>query len=85
MEKGTLRFVVTIAAPGGHGGYPHLSRNPDKIAAARIAAISRVFSAVPEWPREGQLLDVTGQKGPSSDLPLQSGFEDEAAICSGMS
>jgi len=43
MEKGTMRFVVTIEAPGGHGGYPHLSRNPVKIAAAMIAEFERRF------------------------------------------
>jgi succinyl-diaminopimelate desuccinylase len=43
MEKGTLRFVVTIDAPGGHGGYPHLSRNPVKIAAAMIGEFERRF------------------------------------------
>ena len=37
MEKGTLRLVVTVSAPGGHGGYPHLSRNPNKVMAAVIA------------------------------------------------
>ncbi len=43
MEKGTLRVVVTIRAPGGHGGYPHLSRNPVKIAAAMIGEMDRRF------------------------------------------
>jgi succinyl-diaminopimelate desuccinylase len=36
MEKGTRRYIVTVKAPGGHGGYPHLSRNPNKIMAAII-------------------------------------------------
>ena len=36
MEKGTLRLLVQVAAPGGHGGYPHASRNPNKIMAAII-------------------------------------------------
>ncbi len=39
MEKGTLRLIVHVAAPGGHGGYPHLSRNPNKVMAAIIAAL----------------------------------------------
>jgi succinyl-diaminopimelate desuccinylase len=43
MEKGTLRAVVTIHAPGGHGGYPHLSRNPVKVAAAMIGEMERRF------------------------------------------
>ncbi len=43
MEKGTLRLVVTIEAPGGHGGYPHLSRNPNKVAASLIAEMDRRF------------------------------------------
>jgi len=43
MEKGTLRLVVTIRAPGGHGGYPHLSRNPNKVAASLIAEFDRRF------------------------------------------
>ncbi|MCW8088357.1 M20/M25/M40 family metallo-hydrolase [Sabulicella glaciei] len=43
MEKGTLRVIVTIRAPGGHGGYPHLSRNPVKIAAEMIAEFERRF------------------------------------------
>lgn len=41
MEKGTLRFRVTVKAPGGHGGYPHLSANPIKIAAAIVAGMER--------------------------------------------
>lgn len=41
MEKGTLRFRVTVRAPGGHGGYPHLSANPIKIAAAIVGEIER--------------------------------------------
>jgi succinyl-diaminopimelate desuccinylase len=52
MEKGTLRFTVTIEAPGGHGGYPHLSRNPVKIAATIIDEFNRRFhmreAALPE-------------------------------------
>ena len=39
MEKGTLRLIVTVAAPGGHGGYPHASRNPNKVMAAIILAL----------------------------------------------
>ena len=39
MEKGTLRLLVTVSAPGGHGGYPHLSRNPNKVMAAIIAEL----------------------------------------------
>ena len=39
MEKGTLRLAVTVSAPGGHGGYPHLSRNPNKVMAAIIAEL----------------------------------------------
>jgi succinyl-diaminopimelate desuccinylase len=41
MEKGTLRFRVTARAPGGHGGYPHLSANPVKIIAAIVGEIER--------------------------------------------
>lgn len=43
MEKGTLRLIITIRAPGGHGGYPHLSRNPNKVAASMIAEFDRRF------------------------------------------
>ncbi len=43
MEKGTLRMVVGVRAPGGHGGYPHLSRNPNKVMAALIAEFDRRF------------------------------------------
>jgi succinyl-diaminopimelate desuccinylase len=43
MEKGTLRMAVTVRAPGGHGGYPHLSRNPNKVMAALIAEFDRHF------------------------------------------
>lgn len=42
-EKGTLRAVVTVRAPGGHGGYPHLSRNPVKVAAAMIGEMEARF------------------------------------------
>ena len=41
MEKGTLRLIVRVAAPGGHGGYPHLSRNPNKVMAAVIAELEQ--------------------------------------------
>ena len=39
MEKGTLRLVVEVAAPGGHGGYPHLGRNPNTVMAAVIGEL----------------------------------------------
>ncbi len=39
MEKGTRRYIITVLAPGGHGGYPHLSRNPNKIMAAITAEL----------------------------------------------
>ena len=42
MEKGTLRLVVTASAPGGHGGYPHLSRNPNKVMASIIAELGNL-------------------------------------------
>ena len=41
MEKGTLRLIVTARAPGGHGGYPHLSRNPNKVMASLISEFDR--------------------------------------------
>lgn len=43
MEKGTLRLVVTLRAPGGHGGYPHLSANPNKAMAALVQELDERF------------------------------------------
>jgi succinyl-diaminopimelate desuccinylase len=76
MEKGTLRFVVTIAAPGGHGGYPHLSRNPVKIAAAMICEFERRFHM-----REAVLPDAVARAltTPEAVAVLEAGMGQGAA------
>ena len=50
MEKGTLRLVVRVAAPGGHGGYPHLSRNPNKVMAAIVAELEQFHGREADLP-----------------------------------
>lgn len=50
MEKGTLRFTVTVRTPGGHGGYPHLSPSAIKIAAAIVAALDALHGFAPPVP-----------------------------------
>ncbi|MBV9785466.1 MAG: M20/M25/M40 family metallo-hydrolase, partial [Acidisphaera sp.] len=50
MEKGTLRLRIVVAAPGGHGGYPHLSANPIKIMAAIITALETLHGRKPVLP-----------------------------------
>jgi succinyl-diaminopimelate desuccinylase len=50
MEKGTLRFTVTVRTPGGHGGYPHLSPSAIKIAAAIVAALDALHGFAPPLP-----------------------------------
>ncbi|MBV9786105.1 MAG: M20/M25/M40 family metallo-hydrolase, partial [Acidisphaera sp.] len=39
-----------VAAPGGHGGYPHLSANPIKIMAAIITALETLHGRKPVLP-----------------------------------
>ena len=51
MEKGTLRLRITVRAPGGHGGYPHLSENPNKIMAHIIVALDRMHGRKPVLPK----------------------------------
>jgi succinyl-diaminopimelate desuccinylase len=50
MEKGTLRLKITARAPGGHGGYPHLSENPNKIMAQIINDVERFHGRKPVLP-----------------------------------
>jgi succinyl-diaminopimelate desuccinylase len=50
MEKGTLRLRVTVRAPGGHGGYPHLSENPNKVMARIVLALERFHGRMPALP-----------------------------------
>lgn len=50
MEKGTLRFTVTVRTPGGHGGYPHLSPSAIKIAAAIVQALDALHGFAPPLP-----------------------------------
>jgi succinyl-diaminopimelate desuccinylase len=50
MEKGTLRFTVTVRTPGGHGGYPHLSPSAIKITAAIIQALDALHGFAPPLP-----------------------------------
>jgi succinyl-diaminopimelate desuccinylase len=76
MEKGTLRAVVTIRAPGGHGGYPHLSRNPVKIAAAMISEMERRFHG-----REGAFPEAVHRAltSPEAVAVLEAGMGRGAA------
>ncbi len=50
MEKGTLRFTVTVRTAGGHGGYPHLSPSAIKIAAAIVHALDSLHGFAPPLP-----------------------------------
>ena len=50
MEKGTLGLKITVTAPGGHGGYPHLSENPNKIMAKIIGEVERFHGRKPTLP-----------------------------------
>ena len=52
MEKGTLRFIVTIKTPGGHGGYPHLSASATKIAARLMIDLDRFHGLMPTMPAD---------------------------------
>ena len=52
MEKGTLRFIVTIKTPGGHGGYPHLSESATKIAARLMIDLDRFHGLMPTMPAD---------------------------------
>lgn len=76
MEKGTLRAIVTIRAPGGHGGYPHLSRNPVKIAAAMIVEMDRRFHG-----REGSFPEAVHRAlaSPEAVAVLEAGMGKGAA------
>ncbi len=76
MEKGTLRMVVTVRAPGGHGGYPHLSRNPNKVMAALIGAFDRRFHL-----RETVLPEAVSRllTSPEAVAVIEAGFGAGAA------
>lgn len=75
MEKGTLRFKVTVRAPGGHGGYPHLSANPIKIAAQIICELERFHMTKPEMPAD--ILAVL--TSPATVAAIESGAGKGAA------
>lgn len=76
MEKGTLRMVVTVRAPGGHGGYPHLSRNPNKVMAALIGAFDQRFHL-----RETKLPEAVSRllTSPEAVAVIEAGFGAGAA------
>lgn len=76
MEKGTRRYVITVRAPGGHGGYPHLSRNPNKIIAAVIAELdSRLHMRKADLPDNIAKLLTT----PEAVATLEAGMGPGAA------
>ena len=76
MEKGTLRVVITVRAPGGHGGYPHLSRNPNKAAAALIAELDKRLHLRPaDLPEDVARLLAT----PEARAVLEAGMGPGAA------
>lgn len=51
-EKGLLWLAITIATPGSHGAYTHVSPSATKIAARLIADLEAVTSIEPHPPRE---------------------------------
>lgn len=50
-EKGLLWLAITIATPGAHGAYTHMSPSATKIAARLISDLEAVTSIEPHPPR----------------------------------
>jgi len=79
MEKGTLRFSLSAAGPGGHGGYPHRANNPvQQVVAATQALYDRYHRRLAEMPEDFAAVLRSPDSVAAADAILGQGAADNA-------
>ncbi len=79
MEKGTLRFSLSAAGPGGHGGYPHRANNPvQQVVAATQALYDRYHRKLADMPEEFASVLQSTESVAAADTILGQGAADNA-------
>ena len=79
MEKGTLRFSLSAAGPGGHGGYPHRANNPvQQVVAAAQALYDRYHRRLAEIPEDFAAVLRSPDSVAAADAILGQGAADNA-------
>lgn len=79
MEKGTLRFSLFAAGPGGHGGYPHRANNPiQQVVAATQALYDRYHRKLAEMPEDFAAVLRSPDSVAAADAILGQGAADNA-------
>lgn len=79
MEKGTLRFSLSAAGPGGHGGYPHRAPNPIEHVVKAVGAIyERYHLQLATLPPEIDAILTSAETVAAADSNLGKGAADNA-------
>lgn len=73
-EKGILWLKIKVQSTGGHGAYPHLSRNPIKIASQIINDLEKISEIPVPYPRD--LLQAIQEAREAAEKALGQGGYD---------